>query len=225
MVVNRVKISARQVNALILAEGISKFCVLLPILTTGAWRGRGLGLFTAACIAGCFVTSLLERCMWAEDTFFHTVFYNYGRKATLALYFAAFWFFLAQIPVMLRISAEIMLHYFRVVSGDGILKYSFFFLPFLISSALNALFYMRKIFIRLYREGVSCCKAMQKTWILNIRDWVWWGLVLLALVLALGFRDRYAMAGFYCAYNWQIMAGFFLLSWVVATVRRRMVFR
>ncbi len=224
MAVNRVKISARQINALILAEGISKFCVLLPILTIGIWRGRGLGLFTAACAAGCLITSFLERCMWAEETLFQTVYYNYGRKTVLALYFALFWFFLAQIPVMLRISAGIMLHYFRAVSGDGILKYSFFFLPFLISCALNTLFYMRKLYIRLYKEGVNCCKALQKTWILNIRDWLWWGLVLLVLALALGFRDQYSVAGFYCAYNWQVMCGFFLAAWLAAAVRRKMSF-
>ena len=221
MVIKRDRISARQLNALVLAEGVSKFCVLLPILTAGGWKGIGLGLFTAACLAGCFVTGLLERFMWAEDTFFHTLFYVYGRKVTLVSYFAVFWFFMAQIPVMLRISSEIMLHYFRIVPGDQLLKYSFFFLPFLISSALNALFYMRRVFVRLYKEGTGCCRALQKAWILNVRDWLWWGLVLLVCVLAIGFRDRYAMAGFYCAYNWQLMSALFLLFWIFFLFRKR----
>ncbi|MDO4320933.1 MAG: hypothetical protein Q4C61_00265 [Lachnospiraceae bacterium] len=213
--------SSRQVNAIVLAEGVARFCVLLPILTTGVWRGRGLGIFTAACLAGCLVTGLLERCMWAEDTFFHTLFYTQGRRLTLVSYAAVFWFFLAQIPVMLRMASEIMLYYIKLVPADGILKYSFFFLPFLISSALNAFFYMRRIYLRLYGEGIGCCGALQRTWILRIRDWIWWVLVLAACALAAGFRDRYAMAGFYCAYNWQLMVCVFLLLWIFSVFRKK----
>lgn len=217
----REKITARQVNALLMAEGISKFCILLPILVTGNWRGRALGIFTAACLAGCFVAAFAERWMWAEDTCYHTLLYTHGRKIALAVYAALFWFFIAQIIVMLRLAAEVLLYYFGMTAREGMLVYSFIFLPFLISSGLNALFYVRRLFLRLYQEGTECSPLLQRDWIFRIRDWIWWAMVVLLCAMAAGFRDRYSLAGFYCAYNWEIMAALFVLFWIFSAFRKK----
>lgn len=207
-----------QIHVLVGAENAAKFCVLLPLLTEEVWRGRGLGVFTVFCLLGCLVNGFLERILWKEELLFSELWRMNGRKLVLTVYFGLFCFFLAQDSVMIRLSGEVMLHYVRDTASEGLLydfretggsmifRYSFFFLPLLVSSACNSLIYMRKLFRRLYEESVKGWKALQKDWVIRGRDVVWWGFVFLSIVLALAFRDRFALAGFFCAYNWQALA-------------------
>lgn len=220
MVGKREKRSGWQVKALLLAEGVSQLLVVFSILEEGTWNRYGS--FAAACLAGCLVTVPVAGSMWAEDAFYHTVLYAYGRTAAFTMYAAAFWLFLSQIPVMLRLLAEVMLQElgFLDEGGGSFPGTVLLFLPFLISSAVNALFYLRKVFLRLYQEGAVCCRALRQPWIRNMRDFFWWALVAFACVLAAGFRDRYSAAGFYCAYNWLILPSFFVLLTAACLCRK-----
>ena len=97
------RITSRQVNALVLAENLAKLCIMLPLLINGVWQGRALGVFVFSCLLGAFALGLCERWMWAEDTFFHTVLYKWEIKAVFAMYGALLFFFMAQVPVMIRL--------------------------------------------------------------------------------------------------------------------------
>lgn len=198
----RERMAAWQIHILVGAENAARFCVLLPILTERTWTGRGLGIFTAFCLAGCLIGGLLERLLWNEEQLFAVILHMGGRKAAMTVYFGLFWFFLAQAPVMLRLAGEVMVYCFRERTRLGLL----FFFPFLISSACNSIIYVRKIFVRLYTEGPKGWNALGKDWFFRSREPVWWGLVFAVVVLALAFTDQFALAGFYCAYNWQVMA-------------------
>ena len=146
-----------QIHVLVGAENAAKFCVLLPLLTEEVWRGRGLGVFTVFCLLGCLVNGFLERILWKEELLFSELWRMNGRKLVLTVYFGLFCFFLAQASVMIRLSGEVMLHYVRDTASEGLLydfretggsmifRYSFFFLPLLVSSACNSLIYMRKL--------------------------------------------------------------------------------
>ena len=208
------RITSRQVNALVLAENLAKLCIMLPLLINGVWQGRALGVFVFFCLLGAFALGLCERWMWAEDTFFHTVLYKWEIKAVFAMYGALLFFFMAQVPVMIRLSAEVLSACFGY--GKGLGRYDIFFLPFLISSAFNSFFYMRKAYLRIWwcteklgGELPDFAGIGQKLgtffsmW--PFQEWVWWGAVFVLCTSAFGFRDKFCAVGFYCAYLWEIL--------------------
>lgn len=227
-----VKVKVKRAAVLTAAENITKFCVLFPVLARGAWQGRSLGIFTAACLAASFAVLFLERRMWAEDEVFRRLVRSWGRKPALLLETFAFWFFLAQAPVMLRFAGEILRYSMENAAGSSLLRaageaqdygffrYSFFFLPFLISSSWNSMCYMRRIYLRLHMEGAQCHPALRQSWYYRLREVIWWAIVFLAVVLAVSFRDGYSAAGFYCAYNWELIPGFLAAACIFALCRR-----
>lgn len=202
-------LAVRQMNMLRMAEGVSRFGAVMPLLLKSGLTGRRLGIFTASCAAGALITSLAERrmkgggCRAAAG----------GKYSGTAAQIAVFWLFAAQVPATLYFAADIMAFY-RAGAPDGVYPaYAFLFLPFLISAFANALFRLRRSFMRLYRSGWHRCGAAAGELL--------WGLFAASLTtLAAGFRDRYAAAGFYCAYGWQALPGLLLLIGAVRLAGR-----
>lgn len=231
-------------DVLLAVEGFARFAVLLPLLRMGGWTKAGFGVLTAACIFWCGF------CVWAEKklrqertAFFETIGCGSG-GAYLSVCFAFVWFFTAQESVFLYLALWMVRRIWAMTGGGPAAWDAFVLLPALTLVVVNSGFGLRSFCARVWRELLTRYERyhaahrmenasgsgehfrmaqrivqsiLKRSGGVNI---LWWAAALAAVSMALGYRDEYCAAGFYLAYNWQLLASFAALLCVFFTVRK-----
>ncbi len=227
-------------NALLAVEGFARFAVLLPLLRMGGWSKAGFGVLTIACIFWCGF------CVWAEKklrqegaAFLETIRCGSG-GAYLTVCLAFVWFFTAQESVFLYLALW-MVRRIQAMTGGGPAAWdAFVLLPALTLVVVNSGFALRSFCARVWREMMmryelyhaahrmenasgsgEHFRMAQSIWErCGGANVLWWAAAFAAVSMAMGYRDEYCAAGFYLAYNWQLLASFAALLCVFFTVRK-----
>ena len=203
-------------NALLAVEGFARFAVLLPLLRMGGWTKAGFGVLTIACIFWCGF------CVWAEKklrrqgaVFFETI--RCGSSGVyLSVCLAFVWFFTAQESVFLYLALWMVRRIWAMTGGGPAAWDAFVLLPALTLVVVNSGFGLRSFCARVWQELLGQ-SILERCGGVNI---LWWAAALAAVSMAFGYRDEYCAAGFYLAYNWQLLASFAALLCVFFTVRK-----
>ncbi|MFR8548432.1 MAG: hypothetical protein ACLVEV_07415 [Lachnospiraceae bacterium] len=197
---------------LLAAEGFARFAVLFALVRAGGWTKPGLGVLTMGCIVWCALSVWMEKLLWQEEQTFAALLKAGGRGVYLTVCLSAVWFFTAQISVFFYFCLRMVLHLWEMLCGRGAAWGSLVLLPVLTAVVGNSLLYLRSLCARLWRELHGAYTA----WNL-----LWWAMALAAFAMAVGYRDEYCAAGFYLAYNWQLLMSFLGLLCVFFTVRKK----
>lgn len=185
---------------LLLVQGITKFLAVFSLWRLGYAELTGgrteLALAAVFGVVWCILNEVLERRLLNERAFYERTVKRWKEGGAAAVYCVLIWFFIAQISVFLRFSYVSLLDIRNLISGGDGSWISIPGLPALTAVAVSSGLTLRTL-----------CGRLWEKW---LRQYVtanlfWWTAALLALTMAAGYRDAYAAAGFYFAYNWQIL--------------------
>lgn len=203
-------------DVLLAVEGFARFAVLLPLLRMGGWTKAGFGILTAVCIFWCGFCVWAEKKLRQEGTaFFGTIGCGSG-GAYLSVCFTFVWFFTAQESVFLYLALWMVRRIWAMTGGGPAAWDAFVLLPALTLVVVNSGFGLRSLCARVWRELLGQ-SILERCGGVNI---LWWAAALAVVSMAMGYRDEYCAAGFYLAYNWQLLASFAALLCVIFTVRK-----
>lgn len=194
----------------LLLEGITKFCVLFLLFPGKEQQNFRLGIYMAFCMVWCVLAGLLELSLQKENVPVFRFLRIRTGTAGLLVYTAVFWFFFFQGAVF---------GYFLIASVRPDLR-KLMLLPGLFVAVLHSVFCMRRSFLILCRANGKNVEPPAAIRILR-------GTVaVLFLATSAGFGGSVPAAGFYLAYNCQILLTVFLaadLSYFFRRLRRRNV--
>lgn len=194
----------------LLLEGITKFCVLFLLFPGKEQQNFRLGIYIASCMGWCVLAGLLELCLQKENIPMFRFLRIRTGTAGLLVYTAVFWFFFFQGAVF---------GYFLIAAVRPDLR-KLILLPGLLVTVLHSVFCLRHSFRILCRANGKNVET--HTAIRILRGTV----AVLFLATSSGFGGSVPAAGFYLAYNCQILLTAFLaadLSYFFRMVRRRNV--
>lgn len=215
-------------NALLAVEAFSRFAVLLPLLRMGGWTKAGFGILTIACIFWCCFCVWMEKKLRQEEAFFEMIRCG-GRGVYLTVCLAFVWFFTAQESVFLYLALWMVRRIWKMADGGPAAWDAFVLLPALTLVVVNSGFCLRSFCARVWQEVLIryelYAAAHRMKNVPGSRgnegaNILWWAAAFAAVSMAFGYRDEYCAAGFYLAYNWQLLASFAALLCVIFTVRK-----
>lgn len=226
-------------TVLLAAEGFARFAALLPLFRVGGWTKTGFGILTAACLFWCGFGVWVQKKLRQEGESFFAALSSRSSGVCLTVCLAFVSFFTAQASVFLYLALWMVRRIWEMAGGGTAAWDAFLLLPALTLVVVNSGFCLRGFCVRAWQEvtvlwgtyraagGTSEDTGKEAQRVKRVigqsfggEDLLWWAAALAAAAMAAGYRDEYCAAGFYLAYNWQLLASFAALLCVFFTVRK-----